>query len=114
MAYNKARNKRHARVRAKVSGSTERPRLVVFRSNTGLYAQIIDDTAHKTLVSARTAELKKEKTPKVEQSKLLGELISKKAKDGKISAVVFDRGGYRYHGRVKAFADAAREGGLQF
>lgn len=114
MAYNKARAKRHLRVRAKVSGTTERPRLAVYRSNTGIYGQIIDDTAHKTLVSVSPIELKDKKVSKIEQSQLLGKALSKKATEMKISAVVFDRGGYRYHGRVKAFADAAREGGLQF
>ncbi|MDQ3238992.1 MAG: 50S ribosomal protein L18 [bacterium] len=113
MAYNKGREKRHARVRAKVSGTTVRPRIAVFRSNVGLYAQLIDDTIHSTLLSVKTAELGV-KINKVEQSKLLGELIAKKAKEKNICSVVFDRGGYRYHGRVKAFAEAARAGGLQF
>ncbi len=114
MAFNKARAKRHRRVRAKVSGTAERPRLAVYRSNKGIYGQLIDDIAHKTLVSVSPVELKDKKMTKVEQSTLLGKAISAKAVEKKISAVVFDRGGYRYHGRVKAFADAAREGGLQF
>jgi large subunit ribosomal protein L18 len=113
MAYNKAREKRHRRVRAKVSGTAERPRVAVYRSNYDLYAQVIDDINHKTIFSVRTAELEK-KTAKVEQSKMLGELLAKKAKDNNIATIVFDRGGYKYHGRVKAFAEAAREAGLQF
>jgi large subunit ribosomal protein L18 len=114
MANNVARNKRHRRVRAKVSGTAERPRLAVFRSNIGIYGQLIDDVLKKTLVSVGPAEVKDKKVAKVEQSKLLGELIAKKALDVKINHVVFDRGGYQYHGRIKAFADAAREAGLNF
>jgi large subunit ribosomal protein L18 len=114
MATNLSRNKRHRRVRAKVSGTEERPRLVVFRSNTGVYGQVIDDINRKTLVAVTPLEVKDKKVAKLEQSSLLGALIAKKAKDAKISKVVFDRGGYQYHGRIKAFADAAREGGLEF
>jgi large subunit ribosomal protein L18 len=114
MAYNDSRVKRHRRVRAKVSGTESRPRLAIFRSNTGIYGQVIDDVNRKTLVSVTPAEVKDTKVAKLEQSKLLGELIAKKAKEAKIETVVFDRGGYQYHGRVKAFADAAREGGLNF
>ena len=114
MAFNKRRAKVHRRVRAKVSGTAERPRLAVYRSNKGIYAQLIDDVARKTLASVSPLELKAKKISKTEQSQELGKAISVKASEKKISTVVFDRGGYRYHGRVKAFADAAREGGLQF
>lgn len=114
MAYNKARSRRHNRVRAKVEGSTGRPRLAVFRSNTGIYGQIIDDSKKITLVSISPAEVKDKKVSKVEQSQLLGKLIAEKAKTAKITTIVFDRGGYQYHGRIKAFADAARNGGLIF
>lgn len=114
MAYNVGRAKRHKRVRAKVSGTPERPRLAVYRSNTGIYGQLIDDLNHKTIVSVSPIEIKEKKVSKIEQSQLLGKSLSAKAIEKNITAIVFDRGGYRYHGRVKAFADAAREGGLQF
>jgi large subunit ribosomal protein L18 len=107
------RQRRHDRVRSIVSGSAARPRLSVFRSNTGVYAQLIDDTTHKTLVAASTKEISG-KHPKTETAGLLGTLIAEKAKKHNISQVVFDRGGYQYHGRVKALAEAAREAGLQF
>ena len=109
------RNRRHARVRTKVSGTAERPRLCVYRSNTNLYAQIIDDVAGNTLVSASTLD-KEVKTKKAnsEAAKEVGALIAKRAKENKIVDVVFDRSGYVYHGVVKDLADAAREGGLNF
>lgn len=110
------RKKRHARVRRKVSGTAERPRLNVFRSNKHMYAQIIDDEKGVTLVSASTLdkELELESTGNVEAAAKVGELIAKRALDKGIKAVVFDRGGYMYHGRVKALAEAARENGLEF
>jgi len=105
--------RRHGRVRAKVSGTAACPRLSVFRSNRGMFLQLIDDEAGKTLVSATSVEVKA-KGKKVEISKELGKLIAEKAKAKKISAVVFDRGSYKYHGRVQAVAVGAREGGLEF
>jgi len=110
---NEKKDRRHARVRAKIKGTAKRPRLSVFRSNKGMYLQLIDDNKNRTLVSVRSQELKT-KGVKTEISLELGKLIAKKAKAKKISKVVFDRGGYKYHGRVKAVADGAREGGLQF
>jgi len=113
---NASRKKRHARVRAKLSGTAARPRLNVFRSNKYLYAQLIDDMSGTTLASASTMEkdLNLESTSNVEAAKLVGELVAKRAVEKGISAVVFDRGGYLYHGRIQALADAARENGLQF
>ncbi|MEH7493082.1 50S ribosomal protein L18 [Neobacillus sp. 3P2-tot-E-2] len=113
---NASRKKRHARVRAKLSGTAARPRLNVFRSNKHLYAQLIDDMSGTTLASASTMEkdLNLESTSNVEAAKLVGELVAKRAVEKGISAVVFDRGGYLYHGRIQALADAARENGLQF
>ncbi|MDI3496336.1 MAG: large subunit ribosomal protein [Patescibacteria group bacterium] len=105
--------RRHGRVRVKISGTAKRPRLSVFRSNRGMYLQLIDDNEGKTLVSAASREIK-EKGKKIELSFKLGKLIAEKAKKQKIEAVVFDRGSYKYHGRVKAVADGAREGGLKF
>lgn len=117
MDKNKAKNqkniRRHARVRSTISGTEARPRLSVFRSNRGMFLQLIDDLAGKTLASASTLEIKT-KAKKEEIGKELGLLIAKKAKDLKISSVVFDRSSYKYHGRVKAAAEGAREGGLQF
>ena len=111
-----ARERRHARVRKQVFGNPERPRLSVFKSLTGIYAQIIDDTTAKTLVMASTldAELKDAKTWNVESAKSVGALVAKRAKAKGIDSVVFDRGGYIYHGRVAAVAEAAREAGLEF
>ena len=113
---NEARKARHARVRAKISGTSQLPRLCVFRSLKNISAQIIDDEKGVTLASA--SSLDKDANIKnggnIEASKLVGALIAKKAKKLKISKVVFDRGGYLYHGRVKALADAARENGLEF
>ena len=113
---NDARQARHARVRAKLSGTKEVPRLNVFRSNNNIFAQIIDDEASVTLVSASSIdkELKLSNGGNIEAATKVGELIAKRAKKAKISKVVFDRGGYLYHGRVKALAEAARENGLEF
>ncbi len=109
------RTRRHARVRRKVSGTAERPRLCVYKSNTALYAQIIDDVAGNTLVSASTLEKDvKTKRSNKEAAKEVGTLIAKRATDKKIKSVVFDRSGYIYHGIVKELAEAAREGGLEF
>lgn len=108
------RERKHARVRAKISGTPECPRLVVFRSNKNIEAQIIDDVKGVTLVSASSVQLKLSNGGNVEGAKLVGAEIAKLAKAKKISKVVFDRGGYIYHGRVAALADAAREGGLKF
>ena len=103
------------RVRKKVHGTTERPRLSVYRSNTGMYAQIIDDEAGRTLVSASSLKDKKANgIPKIEQARIVGQAIAEKAKAAGIEKVVFDRNGYLYHGRVKALAEAAREAGLNF
>lgn len=106
------RLRRKARVRSQISGTTDIPRLSVFRSATHIYAQLIDDTSGKILVSA--SDLKAKKWTKVEKAISVGTEIAKAAKDKKISSIVFDRGGFAYHGRVKALADAAREGWLQF
>lgn len=113
---NQVRKARHDRVRSKVSGTSTTPRLNVFRSNSNIFAQIIDDAEGKTLVSASSIdkELKLEHGGNVEAATKVGELIAKRAKQAKITKVVFDRGGYLYHGRVKALADAARENGLEF
>ena len=113
-----ARLRRHARVRKNLAGTAERPRLNVFKSLSGIYAQVIDDQSGRTLLSASTADHElREKVKglkKAEQAKLVGQTLAERAKSKGIQAVVFDRGGYRYIGRVKAFADGAREGGLQF
>ena len=106
--------RRHNRVRAKVKGTSDRPRLSVFRSNKGLYLQLIDDIKAVTLASAYTKELKSSKAAKIDQAFELGKLIAKKASEKKISKVVFDRGSYKYHGRVESVAKGAREGGLEF
>ena len=111
---NDLRKKRHARVRNKVSGTAECPRLNVFRSNTQIFAQIIDDVKGVTLVSSSSVELKIKNGGNVEGAKLVGKDIAEKAKKAKINKVVFDRGGYLYHGRVQALAEAARENGLEF
>ena len=109
---------RHRGIRSKLSGTAERPRLVVFRSLKHIYAQVIDDTAGKTLVAASTVEKelreKFGKLKKSEQAKEVGKALAQRAKAKGIQQVVFDRGGYRYHGRIKALAEAAREAGLQF
>ena len=113
-ASNVSRLRRHARVREKLSGTKEVPRLNVFRSNNGIYVQVIDDVARKTLVSSSTVELKIKNGGNIEAAKLVGADIAKKCKSAKITKVVFDRGGYLYHGRVEALAEAARENGLEF
>jgi large subunit ribosomal protein L18 len=107
------RLKRHKRVRVNVSGTQERPRLAVFRSLNHLYAQLIDDSASRTLAAASTVGLKA-KGNGVEEAALVGKEIAARAKAAGVSSVVFDRGGFLYHGRIKALADAAREAGLEF
>lgn len=113
-----ARSRRHARVRKNLAGTAARPRLNVFKSLSAIYAQVIDDGAGRTLVSASTVDHdlreKAKGMKKSEQAKLVGQAIAERAKTKGISSVVFDRGGFRYVGRVKALADGAREGGLQF
>ena len=109
------RQRRHIRVRRKISGTAERPRLCVYRSNTNIYAQIIDDVAGNTLVAVSTLDKEiKTKHANKEAAKEVGTLIAKRAAEKKIVDVVFDRGGYIYHGVVKELAEAAREGGLKF
>ena len=115
LTVREARERRHKRVRGKVIGSAERPRLVVFRSNRGIEAQLVDDLEGKTLAAASWLQLKKSfKGSKSEQAAEVGKLLASNAKKANVETVVFDRGGYLYHGRVKALADAAREGGLKF
>ena len=110
-----SRAKRHLRVRGKISGTQDRPRLAVYRSERNIYAQIIDDVNGVTLVSASTVEKTFEKVgSNKEAAKVVGEMIAKKALDKNITEVVFDRGGYIYHGRVEALAQGAREAGLKF
>ena len=112
---NAMRLKRHVRVRGKVSGTPERPRLNVFRSNANIYAQIIDDVNGVTLVSANTLEKEFEgATSNCEAAKKVGVILAERAKAKGINAIVFDRGGYIFHGRVAALAEGAREGGLEF
>ena len=112
MTNRESRKKRHNRIRARLTGTKEQPRLVVFRSSKYIYAQVINDDEGRVLVSASDLSLKK--GTKVEKAVKIGQEIAKKAKTQKIEKVVFDRGGYRYHGRVKALAEAAREEGLKF
>ena len=115
LTVRQARIRRHRRVRKNLSGTAERPRLVVFRSNTGIEAQLVDDLSGKTLAAASSLHLKKSfKGGKKEQAAEVGKALADAAKNAKIEAAVFDRAGYLYHGRVKALADAAREGGLKF
>jgi large subunit ribosomal protein L18 len=111
---NKLRQKRHKRIRRNLSGTAVRPRLSVFRSNTNIYAQLIDDVEGVTLASASSLDTNVSGDSKVEEAAAVGTLLAKQAKDKDITVVVFDRGGYKYHGRVKALADAARENGLSF
>ena len=111
---NVARLRRHDRVRAKVNGTKECPRLNVFRSNENIFAQIIDDVTGTTLVSSSSVELKLKNGGNIEGASLVGKDIATKAKKAKITKVVFDRGGYQYHGRIEALANAARENGLEF
>ncbi len=114
LTVRKARERRHKRVRTKVLGTAERPRLVVFRSNRGIEAQLVDDLEGRTLAAASWLQLKGFKGSKTEQAVEVGKLLAGRAKEAGIEAIVFDRGGYLYHGRVKALAGAAREGGLKF
>jgi large subunit ribosomal protein L18 len=115
LTVREARERRHKRVRGKVSGTAERPRLVVTRSNRGIVAQLVDDLAGRTVASATWLQVKKTfKGDKKAQAAEVGKLLAENAKLAKIESAVFDRGGYLYHGRVKALADAAREGGLRF
>ncbi len=115
LTVREARVRRHRRVRKGVSGSAERPRLVVFRSNRGIEAQLIDDVAGKTLAAASSLGLAKSfKGNKVAQAAEVGKALASAAKSAGVETAVFDRGGYLYHGRVKALADGAREGGLKF
>ena len=111
---NKARQRRHERIRNKVIGTADCPRLNVFRSNANIHAQIIDDEKGVTLVSCSSVELKLENGSNIEAAKTVGAKIAERAKDKGIENVCFDRGGYIYHGRVKALAEAAREAGLKF
>ncbi len=110
---NEARLRRHARVRKNISGTQETPRLNVFKSNKAVYVQLINDAEGKTICSASTTELNLN-TNNIEACTKVGELIAKKATDAGVEEVVFDRGGYKYHGKIKAIADAARANGLKF
>jgi large subunit ribosomal protein L18 len=114
LTVREARRRRHRRVRGKIRGTAERPRLVVSRSNKGISAQLIDDVGARTVAAASWLQLKTFKGNKTEQATEVGKLLAANAKEAKIGVAVFDRGGYLYHGRVKALADAAREGGLKF
>ena len=109
-----ARARRKRRIRGRISGTTERPRVAVFRSNKAIYAQLVDDAAAATIVAARSAEIDAPGLKKADVAKKVGELLAQRAKDKGIERVVFDRSGYLYHGRVKALAEGAREGGLVF
>jgi large subunit ribosomal protein L18 len=108
------RVRRRRRVRAKIRGSAERPRLSVYRSNRGVFAQLVDDGAGHTLAAVNWTESELRAKDRMEQAKRAGELLAERAKQAGIETCVFDRGGYRYHGRVKALAEGAREGGLRF
>jgi len=108
------RRRIHARIRRRVQGSTERPRLAVFRSVKHIYAQLIDDAQGQTMAAAGSVEKNATNGGNIAGAKAIGKLLAERAQDKGIKAVVFDRGGYDYHGRVKALADAAREAGLQF
>jgi large subunit ribosomal protein L18 len=114
MTKREARMRRHRRVRGKVAGTAERPRLAVFRSNRGIFAQLIDDETSRTLASASWTSLGKTSHSKTEQANAVGKALAAEAKKAGVERCVFDRGGYLFHGRVKALADGAREGGLQF
>jgi large subunit ribosomal protein L18 len=114
MTKRDARLRRHRRVRGKVAGTAERPRLVVFRSNRGIFAQLVDDETGRTLAGASWTGLSGKEGSKIDQAKAVGEALADAAKKAGIERCVFDRGGYLYHGRVKALAEGAREGGLQF
>ncbi|MFL6040547.1 MAG: 50S ribosomal protein L18 [Gaiellales bacterium] len=108
------RLRRHRRVRSKISGTAERPRLAVYRSNLRIYAQLIDDEAGRTLAAASSLDKDVAGAKRSEQAGMVGKLVAERAKQAGIGRVVFDRGGYLYHGRVKTLADAARENGLEF
>ena len=108
------RLKRRRRVRAKITGTAERPRISVFRSNRGVFAQLIDDTSGRTLAAVNWTEDELRTLPRMEQATRAGALLAERAKAAGVETAVFDRGGYRYHGRVKALAEGAREGGLTF
>jgi large subunit ribosomal protein L18 len=112
MKTQNSKTRRVTRIRKKIAFVSDRPRLSVYRSNVNIYAQIIDDSKSKTLVSASSKEVKA--TKKMDQAIEVGKLIAEKAKAAKVSKVVFDKGSYKFHGRVKALAESAREGGLQF
>lgn len=114
LSTREARLRRHRRVRGKVSGTAVRPRLAVFRSNRGVFAQLVDDEAGRTLASASWLEVRSFKGTKTDQATEVGKALAASARDAGISSCVFDRGGYLYHGRVKALAEGAREGGLEF
>jgi large subunit ribosomal protein L18 len=109
-----ARERRRRRIRGKIAGTAERPRLAVFRSNRGIFAQLVDDQSGRTLASAGWLGLKGFEGTKTEQAAEVGKALAAAAREAGVSTCVFDRGGYLYHGRVKALADGAREGGLQF
>jgi large subunit ribosomal protein L18 len=114
LSTREARLRRHRRVRGKIRGTAERPRLVVFRSNRGIFAQLVDDDSGKTLAASSWLDLGKEVGDKTEQATEVGKALAADAKKAGVERVVFDRGGYLFHGRVKALADGAREGGLSF
>ena len=111
-----ARRKRHDRIRLRLEGTESRPRLAVFRSNIHIYAQVIDDASGRTLAAASTVEkeLRGSKSTKVEEAAVVGRLVAERAKTAGVERVVFDRAGFRYHGRIKSLAEAAREAGLEF
>src|SRR5918912_977330 len=111
---NAAREKRHERIRLHLDGTTERPRLAVFRSLSHIYAQVIDDSSGRTLAAASTLEkeLREAKRTKTEEARVVGRLVAERARSAGVERVVFDRAGFRYHGRIKSLADAAREAGL--
>ncbi len=111
-----ARQKRHERIRLSLAGTPERPRLAVFRSLNHIYAQVIDDTSGRTLAAASTLEreLKGSRSTKTEEAAIVGRLVAERAKSAGVERVVFDRAGFRYHGRIRSLADAAREAGLDF
>jgi large subunit ribosomal protein L18 len=115
LTVREARERRHRRVRGKIRGTAERPRLAVFRSNRGIFAQLVDDDAGRTLAGASWTKLPKSfKGDKTDQAKEVGKAVAAAAKSAGVETVVFDRGGYLFHGRVKALAEGAREGGLNF
>lgn len=114
LTRNEARKKRKFRIRKKISGTPDKPRLVVFRSNRHIYAQIVDDTSGTTRAASSTLNLPEQKSLTQVTAKEVGLAVAKKAQEKQIDSVVFDRNGYKYHGRIKALADGAREGGLKF